>query len=357
MPAIKSTPPKPKAFCAKIPDRKNAAAFARALAGWYAQSARKLPWRQIPSLYSTVVSEFMLQQTQISTVLPYFEKWLRRFPDFEALAKAPEAALLKHWEGLGYYSRARNLHALAKEICASGIPENSRQWLRMKGVGPYTAAAISSIAQGEKIALVDGNVVRVLTRLSADKTPYPSASAAIAPLQPFAQSLMDAAQNPGAHNQAMMELGALICTRNRPPECLLCPVRIFCAVAGRADAQDFPFLAAKKTERVEKDRLWIKHGKKLLLRRAHAQAKRLAQLWELPLKEDLPQAICQKEPLMVKKRGISNQQITERIFGARLAPKNFPKGEQWIWADEKKLHALTLSGPHRRWVNLLKDFR
>lgn len=359
MPAIKYTAAPSGVFSAKIPDKAAALAFTKALHDWFLKEARALPWREKPSLYGTVVSEFMLQQTQIATALPYYHAWMARFPDFTALAQADEATVLKHWEGLGYYSRARNLHAAAKTLAQmSTPPQNAAQWQTLRGIGPYTAAAIASIAQGEPIALVDGNVVRVLTRLRGDATEYAGASAAGPLLQPWAQFLMDADAYPSIHNQAMMELGALLCTRHKAPACLLCPVACWCMVAHQADAQDYPFLAAKKIERIDRERLWITNDAgALLLSKAHAGAKRLASLWELPLVSDVPLAKKAATALLVKKRAISTQQITESIFSATLLRKDYPQGEQWVWADETTLQALPLSGPHRRWVNSIRQPR
>lgn len=128
------------------------------LRGWYARHQRPLPWRTNPSLYGTVVSEFMCQQTRVETVLPYYERWMRCFPDFKTLASASEAEVLRAWEGLGYYSRARNLHELAKEIKARGEPPRSAAaWRRLPGIGAYTAAAVASIAWNEPEAVVDGD--------------------------------------------------------------------------------------------------------------------------------------------------------------------------------------------------------
>jgi len=147
--------------------------FSSALGRWYQQHKRDLPWRKNPSPYKTVVSEFMLQQTQVKTVLPYFARWMETLPDFASLASAPESQVLKLWEGLGYYSRARNLYKLAKALIAlPSVPNTPEGWLELPGVGPYTAAAITSIAFGASIACVDGNVVRILSRITADKTPF-----------------------------------------------------------------------------------------------------------------------------------------------------------------------------------------
>jgi len=143
--------------------------FQRALHDWYRVNHRKLPWREAPSLYKTVVSEFMLQQTQVATVLPYFERWLRELPDFAALAAAAETRVIKLWEGLGYYSRARNLHKLGQAVAAlPHLPRSVAEWQELPGIGPYTAAAIASISLGQPAACVDGNVVRILARLTAD---------------------------------------------------------------------------------------------------------------------------------------------------------------------------------------------
>lgn len=353
MSVLKSTLPKDFCFSKRVANLSQVRVLVRALAEWYARHRRRLPWRTHPSLYGTVVSEFMLQQTQIATALPYFERWMAKFPDFETLANSQESEVLKHWEGLGYYSRARNLHAVAKEIVSRGeaLPQKAAQWLALKGIGPYTAAAIASIAQGERVGLVDGNVVRVLARLRGDRTVYASASAAGSIMQPAADFLASVAPDVSVHNQAMMELGALVCTKNRPPECLLCPVRNWCTVCGLPDARNYPFFKPRSVQRVQKQRLWIIDAKgRLLLHRVHASAKRLAKLWELPLLEDLPAAKAQRKPIAIKRRSISQQQITESIFAAALASEDTPKGEEWIWADRKTILEIALSGPHRRWI-------
>jgi A/G-specific adenine glycosylase len=255
--------------------------FQRALLGWYRANARPLPWREAPSLYKTVVSEFMLQQTQVKTVLPYFARWLAELPDFATLAAASEERVLKLWEGLGYYSRARNLHRLAKAIAA--LPEPPRApvaWRELPGVGPYTAAAITSISFGEPAACVDGNVVRILARLTADATEFSDSATAAKYFRPLADALLGA-DFPGDHNQAMMELGAMVCVRQKPL-CLTCPVRVFCAAARGGEPHAYPRLAPKKMERREVTRVWSVHENAVLLHRAAAGAKRLAELHQLP---------------------------------------------------------------------------
>src|SRR5208283_1839072 len=206
------------------------AAFQGALLAWYRARRRPLPWREAPSPYRTVVSEFMLQQTQVATVLPYFGRWMEALPDFGALAAAPEAGVLKLWEGLGYYSRARNLHRLARSVARAGrLPRTAAGWEELPGVGPYTAAAVASIAFGEPVACVDGNVVRILARICRDGTRFRDSASASRALAPLAQELVNPA-DPGDHNQAMMELGATVCLKRRP-SCPVCPARGFCACA------------------------------------------------------------------------------------------------------------------------------
>ncbi|HYP15695.1 MAG TPA: A/G-specific adenine glycosylase, partial [Opitutus sp.] len=190
--------------------------FQAGLLGWYRAAARPLPWRSDPSPYKTVVSEFMLQQTQVKTVLPYFARWLEALPDFRTLAAAPEARVLKLWEGLGYYSRARNLHKLAQAVAARPqLPRTAAEWRELPGVGPYTAAAITSISFAAPAACVDGNVVRILARLTADGTPFRDSASAAKAFTPLAESLLTQS-SPGDHNQAMMELGATVCFRQKP---------------------------------------------------------------------------------------------------------------------------------------------
>ena len=234
------------------------AAFQRALHAWYRGQHRRLPWRVAPSLYRTVISEFMLQQTQVKTVLPYFESWVRALPDFAALAAASEARVLKLWEGLGYYSRARNLHRLARVLAARPAPPRTTEaWRELPGVGPYTAAAITSLAFGAPAACVDGNVVRVLARLTADGTTFRDSAAAAKHFTPLAAALLPRAE-PGLHNQAMMELGALECSRHHP-RCTICPVRRFCAAARRGDPENYPRLVSKKIKRRAVTRVWCEH--------------------------------------------------------------------------------------------------
>jgi A/G-specific adenine glycosylase len=329
--------------------------FQSALLDWFRTHARPLPWREAPSLYKTVVSEFMLQQTQVKTVLPYFDRWLAAFPDFAALAAADEARVLKLWEGLGYYSRARNLHRLARAVAARPTPPVTPEaWRELPGVGPYTAAAVTSISFGAPVACVDGNVVRILARLTADATPHRDSASAAKAFAPLAAALVPAAA-PGDHNQAMMELGATVCFR-RQPLCLTCPVQRFCAAARRGDPAAYPRLAPKLIERRTVTRLWCERDGTLLLHRAPSDARRLADLHELPTPAQLgvtEHAAARGELLAKKSRGITRFRLEESI---RLHPAPAPRAKlapELVWAPFATLETITLSGPHRRWIREL----
>src|SRR6266446_7475314 len=202
--------------------------FRKNLLAWFAEFQRDLPWRRTCDPYRIWLSEIMLQQTRVAAAIPYYERFLERFPSVEALARAPREEVLRLWSGLGYYSRARNLQKAAQEIIAkhNGVfPSNPAEALALPGIGAYTAAAILSIAYRKKHAVLDGNVARVIARLNAVPGDL-RANGTWQKLQGTADYLLDE-KSPGDWNQAMMELGATLCTP-RSPQCLLCPVSEFC---------------------------------------------------------------------------------------------------------------------------------
>jgi len=230
---------------------------------WYRQNHRQLPWRMDRNPYKIWISEVMLQQTTVSAVIPYFERFLEAFPTVEALAKADEERVLGLWSGLGYYSRARNLHRAAKQIAELGLfPQTYEELLKLPGLGPYTAAAVASIAFGEEVAAVDGNVIRVVTRLYdiAEDCTFKETRQLI---QSKAQDLVSG-QPPHEHNQAMMELGATICVPQNP-FCLLCPVARFCQARSNGTAAQRP---VKK--KMKKQEPWV--WEMLVIRRNGAVA-------------------------------------------------------------------------------------
>jgi len=333
-------------------------AFQKALHDWYRVHHRKLPWRDEPSLYKTVVSEFMLQQTQVVTVLPYFARWLDALPDFATLAAAPESRVMKLWEGLGYYSRARNLHKLAQAWVAVPTPPRSpADWRELPGIGPYTAAAITSISFDEPAAVVDGNVVRILARLTGEQRLFRDGNEAVKYFTPIAGALIHDS-HPGTHNQAMMELGATVCFRQRPL-CLVCPVAGFCVARRNGNPEKLPRLKPKVSEAVAVMRIFCLDRGRLLLRRGPAKARRLAGLHELAEASDLGLRPAAKDLLLMKRRAITRFQITESIYAARPTPalrRLIGRSDSLEWVSLKDLDGVTLSGPHRRWLTeLLSD--
>lgn len=324
------------------------------LINWYSNSYRKLPWRLEPSLYKTVISEFMLQQTQVKTVLPYFNRWIKKFPNWKALAKSSDEIVLKHWEGMGYYSRARNLHKLAKVISSlPSIPTTPEEWQKFPGVGPYTAAAICSIGFGHPIAVVDGNVIRILARLFAYDKPLKNNTEAVKIFTPLADQLLNTS-DPNTHNQAMMELGATVCLKSNPL-CTICPLVSFCQAAAKGIQSSLPKLIRKKTTRHIIHRLWIIKDNHLLLEQIPKHAERLANLYELPMTIDsLP--LQDLSPIHTLKRSISHQSIQEHLYTLTPSPriqKIIHSQPNWQWIPLASLASITLSGPHRKWINSL----
>jgi len=220
--------------------------FREKLLAWFAEFQRHLPWRRTKDPYRIWLSEIMLQQTRVVAAIPYYERFLQRFPNVEALAEAPEEEVLRQWAGLGYYSRARNLQKAARQIVAeyhSKFPDDQKKALALSGIGAYTAAAILSIAYEKKLAVLDGNVARVLARLGAVRGNLRIGSR-WQQLQKDADALL-APKTPGDWNQAMMELGATICTP-RSPRCLLCPVAEFCRARKLELTEELPEKRSKR---------------------------------------------------------------------------------------------------------------
>lgn len=255
----------------------------RPLLAWYRQNARSLPWRDEPTPYRVWISEIMLQQTRVEAVKPYFERFLAAFPDVCALAAAEEDAYLKLWEGLGYYSRVRNLHRAAcvmAEQYGGALPRSYSELLSLPGIGPYTAGAIASIAFGIPAPAVDGNVLRVVSRLTADPSNV-SDPKVKKQMEERIRAIIPA-DDPGAFNQALMELGATVCLPNGAPQCGACPLRELCAGFAMGAPCDFPVKAAKKKRRIEQRAVFLfLCNQKLALRRRPNKGL-LAGLWELP---------------------------------------------------------------------------
>jgi A/G-specific adenine glycosylase len=234
-----------------MPPARKLGLLRKQLLGWFRQFQRDLPWRRTRDPYRIWLSEIMLQQTRVAAVIPYYERFLERFPDVRALAEAPQEEVLRLWSGLGYYSRARNLQRAAQKIVAKHhgkFPRDFNKALALPGIGQYTAAAILSIAYDEKHAVLDGNVARVLARLGAIRGDLHEAKRWRG-LRETADNLLDP-KSPGEWNQAMMELGATVCVP-RAPQCLLCPIAKFCRARQLGLAERLPEKRKKRaTEEV-----------------------------------------------------------------------------------------------------------
>ncbi len=252
------------------------------LLAWYDARRRELPWRKTRDPYRIWVSEVMLQQTRVGTVLAYYEAFLQRFPTVEDLASAPVDEVLARWSGLGYYRRARQLHRAAREIVARGgeLPSSARELQSLPGIGPYTAAAVASIAFGEAVPVLDGNVERLLCRrLGLDEDPKRSATRR--QLLAAAARLLDRGR-PGDSNQALMELGATVC-KPAQPDCAACVLAAGCRARRRGDPERYP--APRRRRQTERRELAVavarRDGRVLLFRRPQG-SELLAGMWELP---------------------------------------------------------------------------
>jgi A/G-specific adenine glycosylase len=263
--------------------------LAAANATHYAEVQRDLPWRRSRDPYANWVSEIMLQQTRVQTVIPYWQRWMATFPTVRALADAPLDAVLAAWAGLGYYSRARNLQKGAQAIAtrfAGSLPSRASELRGVPGIGPYTAGAIASIAFGERTPLVDGNVARVLSRVYAIASEIKS-SQGQRELWQRAGQLVDAlpaSMPPGDLNQGLMELGATLCSPTQP-RCLVCPIAAGCAANQRGEQTKFPVIAPRKRKHelpvLERFALWLQAGDEIILARRVPDGL-FGGLWELP---------------------------------------------------------------------------
>ncbi len=264
--------------------------FTRVLSRWFATAQRDLPWREIPNAndgYRVLVSEVMLQQTTVAAVVPFYLRFLERFPDAQTLARASEDEVLPLWAGLGYYSRARNLHAAAQAIVETygGIfPQNFDEVLALPGVGRYTAGAVCSIAFEQKTPIVDANVARVLTRIFCVESDVKSASAQ-ARLWQEATQMVEVSAKPSQFNPAMMELGALVCVPKNP-RCEACPVSKFCCAFKANRQNELPQTTPKKIDKQMHDIcIFIGDASGVLLRQRTAENTTKSWwrgMWELP---------------------------------------------------------------------------
>jgi len=359
-----------------LPQRKVAPIVAKLLA-WFAQEARNLPWRRTLDPYGIWVSEIMLQQTQVKTVLPYWERWMRELPAAHALARAPQDKVLKLWEGLGYYTRARNLQKAAQLIArehGGNFPTAFDDILALPGVGRYTAGAIASIAFNQPAPILDGNVIRVLTRLFGI-TENPREKSVNARLWSLAEALVSTSANSqfsihnfqfsisgpcSALNQSLMELGALVCTP-RQPRCEQCPVRSHCVAFRQSRTAELPNLGAREKATLRRFVAFLAEHKGRWLVRQRPAGVVNAQLWEFPnleingpvevataASEALGFAPAAIEPLATVRHSITRYRIELQAYRVTppREPSQAPSDSRWLTAD--LVEALAFTSAHRK---------
>jgi len=316
------------------------AEFCRALINWYRRSGRDLPWRRTRDPYAILVSEFMLQQTQVAAVIPYYHQWLRRFPDFASLARASENQVLRAWQGLGYYARARNLHATAQAVMdrhGGNLPRGIEQMRQLSGIGKYTAQAVASFAFNQSVPIVEANTGRVLARLFNLRESIDSALGRRT-LWQYAASLLSKS-DAAIFNSALLDLGALICVA-RKPKCDICPVNAFCRAKNPAA---LPVRKSRpETKRfIETHALIIRRGRILL----EQSRQRWRGMWILPpLEPDcLEQPRFPRRPVHESVFPFTHHRVTLSVY-RRPPPKRIAPGQQWFGSIEE----VAMPSPHRR---------
>ncbi len=330
------------------------------LLAWYRRYRRRLPWRDDPTPYRVWVSELMLQQTQVKTVVPYFERFFDKFPDVQSLAAAGEQEVLAAWSGLGYYRRAKALHRGASLIVQERdglLPGTFEEWLTLPGIGRYTAGAIMSIAYGQRYAILDGNVTRVLTRLFLIRG-NPKQSEVNKRLWRKSEAILPR-RSVSEFNQALMELGALVCT-TRNPRCLVCPLEQECKARGKRLERDLPELPSRKASVPVRMAAAVvqRKGRILLYRRRNEGL--MQDLWELPggtcRREEEPKTGLAREAkerygldlsptkeVAKVKHNIMNRKITLYAFEARLNGKLGPRSSSRTWIPPEGVTELPMS--------------
>lgn len=315
---------------------------------WFRRSARILPWRKNKDPYKVWIAEIMLQQTQVATVIPYYERWLKRFPDLKTFAKAPLLEALKYWAGLGYYRRVRMAHLCARKIgkdFSGRFPETAAELKKLPGIGAYTAGAVASIAFERPEPIVDGNVIRILSRIYALPEDV-GESATLKKIWHLASTLVPE-NHPGNFNQAMMELGATVCFPETPL-CRQCPVSTRCEAYRRGDPSAFPVkLAKEKLIKLKNAALILRKNGKVLIRRQPRHG-RWGGLWMFPFWESKlkmlretglkPNAVKKK---MTVKHGFTKYSIQLEVFdsGHQKTVPLLKPSSRWVKTAELKNYA------------------
>ena len=313
---------------------KDLRSFRRSVLRWYSRYGRELPWRKTRDPYAILVSEFMLQQTQVAAVIPYYNNWLRRFPDFSALATASENDVLHAWQGLGYYARARHLHAAAKIVRdrhGGRLPIDPTAIRDLPGIGRYTANAVATFAFDQSVPIVDANIARLLARIHNYKQPIDT-SRGRETIWQLASPLVPK-RRARAFNSALMDLGALVC---RPqPKCRICPVQKFCRAT---KPETLPRKRLRPSlKRLIESHLWIRRGEQILLEQS---TQRWRGLWILPAARS-----TSDRPIHISIFPFTHHQITLRVF--RRSSHQIDKHSQ-RWFSTRALDSIPIPSPHRR---------
>ncbi len=341
---------------------------------WFATHARVLPWRTDPTPYRVWVSEIMLQQTQVATVLPYFDRFMRSFPTIESLAQADEQSLMRHWEGLGYYRRARSLHAAAKRIVdehGGEFPQTFDEVVALPGIGRYTAGAILSIACDQPLPILEGNTVRVFSRWIALRTPVKE-TASNKLLWQVAEAMVPRSA-PSTFNQAAMELGALICTPTTP-QCDRCPVAKHCAAHTLGLEKEIPGKVTKIAYENRREFAFVvvksvKARKKRYLLRPLPEGSRWAGLWDFPrtfersldsveaaateLTTSIGSTIRTGQRLTTIKHAVTKYRITLNVYAGDFADSDSDPSPPWQFVSLEEMESLPMSVTGRRIAKLL----
>lgn len=342
--------------------------FGKNLTAWYRRNARDLPWRKTSDPYKIWISEVMLQQTTVNAVIPYYQRWMKRFPTLVCVAQAPRGAILKMWQGLGYYQRAKNIHRAARMMCKNfreKIPSTAEDLKKLPGFGHYTVGAVLSIAFDMRHPIVDANVRRVMMRLLA--VPGHADAPQDKHILKFLERVMPEKKT-GLFNQALMELGALVC-RSRVPLCLLCPVRGQCA----AYAQGIQEIIPAPRKRVLKDvdvavGLIKKDGRYFIQKRPSKGL--LADLWEFPggkmergetpltalrreLKEELGVALIGARPLLNLRHFYTQFRVNLNVFSCEV--EDFPASDRLHkWVDKSQFSRYAMPSGTAKIIDRLK---
>jgi A/G-specific adenine glycosylase len=320
-----------------FPAPRSICTFHRSLLRWYHHRGRDLPWRRTRDPYAILVSEFMLQQTQVATVIPYYNEWLRHFPDFASLAHASENDVLHAWQGLGYYTRARNLHATARAVVdrhRGRFPRSLEQMQQLPGIGKYTAHAVASFAFDQSVPIVESNTARVLTRLFDFRQSIDS-HAGWETLWRYSAKLLPK-RNAGIYNSAFMDLGALVCVP-REPKCGICPVKRFCS------AKNPGVLPIKKerppTRWLIENHVFVVRSNKILLQKVDS---RWRGMWVLPRVQTRP---LNRSPIYKSVFPFTNHRVRLNVYAVRVR-KIDKHSQRWIRIDS--LDSVPIPSPHKR---------